>query len=216
MTPRRNALAVLLLASICAAPASAHKIRPGLYENTSKIISGNPLGNSARQLQQGTMAEPAPEERERTADISKQMSQAIANMPPEQRKEMKEMLGKQGLDLESIQSMQVNVKPDGAVNMKLCVTKQMAERSEFLLQPQDSCKYKVGKFVGGVMKFSSTCAEPAATGEGEVRVTGPNTYATKMRVVMHEAGRQQTIVAEVVSKWLGADCGSVKPQASQR
>ncbi|MES3023269.1 MAG: DUF3617 domain-containing protein [Pseudomonadota bacterium] len=218
MTPRLNALAVILLASTCAMPASAQTIKPGLYEITSKVGGDNPMSKSRgrqQQQQKAAMADLTPEQRKQMADLPKQMEKMMADMPPEQRKAMKEMMAKQSGNMEAFQSMQLETNADGSTTMKMCMTKEMVDHGQ-LMQQQPNCKQTMGKMTGGVMKFSYNCTKPASTAEGEVRIIGPNSFSTKMKMVSKEPGQEGTMEVESTSKWLGTNCGSVKPFTLQR
>ncbi|GAB3477562.1 hypothetical protein [Polaromonas eurypsychrophila] len=80
-------------------PALAQSTKPGLWEINHK------MGGSAEMDQ--AMA---------------QMQQQMAGMPPAQRKQMEDMLAKQG--------MSMGPSAGGGISMKVCMTKEMAERNE--------------------------------------------------------------------------------------
>ena len=72
MKTRLTALAVLSLASITAAPASAQDFKPGLYQVTSKISGNNQMAAMMTQ-QKEAMAKMTPEQRRQMADMPKMM-----------------------------------------------------------------------------------------------------------------------------------------------
>jgi hypothetical protein len=210
MTSRFTALAAISLAALVSAPASAQTIKPGLYQITSKMSGNNEMGKAMAQ-QKEAMAKMTPEQRKAMADMPRQMEKMMADMPPAQRKAMKDMMAKQGKNMDAMQSMQVETNADGSTSMKMCMTKEMVDRNQFGANQQGNCKHNTGKFSGGVMKFSYVCTQPVASGEGEVRVTGPSSYSTKMKMVHTDRGQKQVMEVESNSTWLGANCGSVKP-----
>jgi hypothetical protein len=109
-----------------------------------------------------------------------------------------------------MQSMQMTHNADGTTSMKMCVTQEMIDRRNFSTQ-QGDCKQSNGKLSGGVMKMSYTCATPPSKGEGELRITGPNSLTTHMKMVSTDPASKQTMELESTSTWLGAACGNVKP-----
>jgi len=169
-----------LLAALCL-PAAAQSLKPGLWELTNRMQSSDPKVDQA-------MA---------------QMQQQMAAMPPEQRKQMEEMLAKQGMKLGSA--------GPGAISAKVCMTKEMLEREGVPAQQQDNCKTTVQPRVGNTQKISFRCTNPDSSGEGEYTFTSPEAYTGKMRVTSVRQGKTDTMTMDGAGKWLGADCGGIKP-----
>ena len=118
----------LLLASAALAFASgayAQTTKPGLWEITNKMQSSS--GEMEKAM----------------ANMEKQM----ASMPPEQRKQMQDMMAKQGMSMGSASG--------GGMSMKVCITKEMAERNELPQQQQGDCKTTRSPVSGNTMKFLS-------------------------------------------------------------
>jgi hypothetical protein len=208
MTPRLIALAALSLATLTT-PAIAQDIKPGLYEVTSKMGGNNKLGEMMKQ-QKEALAKMTPEQRRQLADMPRQMAKMMEGMSPEQREKMKGMMGKQAGAMEAMQSMQMTQNADGSSTMKMCVTKEMVDKRSFTGQ-RGACTHNAAPMVGGVMKIAYTCSQPPSKGEGEIRMTGPGSFTTKMRMVSTVPGNKDTMELDSTSTWMGADCGSVKP-----
>jgi hypothetical protein len=166
-----------------ATTAGAQALKPGLWEVTHKMNSGN------SQMDQ------------QMAQMQKQM----AAMPPAQRKQMEEMMAKQGTQMPG-------AAPRGGMSMKMCMTKEMAERSEIPAQ-QGDCKTTQQSRSGNTMKMAFTCTNPPSSGEGQYTFTSPEAYSMKMVVTTTVQGKPQKMNMEGSGKWLGADCGNVKPIA---
>ena len=47
--------------------------------------------------------------------------------------------------------------------------------------------------------------------EGDVTFVSPEAYTMRMAVTTQTEGRPETVNLDASGKWLGADCGSVKP-----
>jgi hypothetical protein len=76
----------------------------------------------------------------------------------------------------------VVISNDGVI-AKMCITPEMAAKQQLPIQQHGNCSYQHAPAVGNTMAFSFSCTNPQASGEGNAT-----------------SGR-----------WLGADCGAVKP-----
>lgn len=134
------------------------------------------------------------------ADMQKQM----AAMPPEQRKQMEAMMAKQGVQMGSA--------PGGAMSLKMCMTKEMAERNEIPAN-QGDCKTTSQQRTGNTMRMSFTCTKPPSSGETQFTFTSPEAYTMKMTATTTASGKPEKVTMEGSGKWLSADCGNIKPMA---
>ena len=57
----------------------------------------------------------------------------------------------------------------------------------------------------------SSCVNPASSGEGQFTFNSPESYSMKMLVNTTVQGKPETVNMEGTGKWLGADCGDIKP-----
>ncbi len=176
----RYFLAACIAAFAC--HAGAQNLKPGLWEITQRM-GGSPQMDQA-------MA---------------QMQKQMAAMPPEQRKQMEDMLAKQGVQMGSSGA--------GGMSVKVCMTKEMVERNEFPAQQQGDCKTTTQQRTGNTMKMAFTCTQPPSSGEGQFTFVSPEAYAMKMAVTTTMRGKAESMTMEGNGKWQGADCGSVKPLA---
>jgi hypothetical protein len=127
----------------------------------------------------------------------------MANMPPEQKKMMQDMMAKQG--------MQTGAGGPGGMSVKTCLTKEMAERNEVPAQKGD-CKTTKQEKSGNTMKFAVTCSNPPSTSEGQITFTSSEAYNMKMVTRSRvDSKNPQTMNMEMNGKWLSSDCGSIKP-----
>lgn len=133
-------------------------------------------------------------------------SDAFKNMPkipPEQMKQMREM----GVNMPQMQ--------DGGMVSKMCITKEMAERDEApqMNQKESGCESKNYKRSGNTYSLDIVCDGPDMKGTGKVK----GTYASNERFSSSydfkgtAHGQPINHQQEATGKWLGADCGSVKP-----
>ncbi|MEO8390748.1 DUF3617 domain-containing protein [Polaromonas sp.] len=162
--------------------ALAQTTKPGLWEVTNKMQSSS--GEMEKAM----------------ASMEKQ----LAGMSPEQRKQMQEMMGKQG--------MSMGPSAGGGMSMKMCVTKEMAERNELPQQQQGACKTTQSPRSGNTMKISYVCTQPPSSGEGVMTFNGDTAYTMKMNTTTTVKGKPEKITMDATGKWLSSDCGTVKPK----
>ena len=176
-------LAGIVAFGLIATPAAAQTMKPGLWEINNKMGGSGDTGAKMAAAQ---------------AEMQKQM----AAMPPEQRKQMEKMMAQQG----------VNMAPSGAgggMAVRVCITKEMAARNE--TPTQGDCKQEQLQKSGNTSKFKFTCSKPPSSGEGEVTMNNPESYTMKMKMTSQEKGKPEQMTMDAQGKFLGNDCGSVKP-----
>ena len=127
----------------------------------------------------------------------------MAKLPPEQRKMMQDMMAKQG----------VSIGAGGTANgIRYCLGKEQAERGE---PPQDKdgrCKRDSLERSGATTRFKFSCSNPPSSGSGEFTLVSDKAYTMKMVVEQSGQGRPQRMEMQQQGKWLGADCGNLKPR----
>ena len=160
--------------------ASAQSTKPGLWEINTKMQSAS--GEMEKAM----------------ANMEKQM----AGMPPEQRKQMQDMMAKQGVSMGSA---------GGGMSMKTCLTREMAERNELPQQQRGDCKTTQSPRSGNTMKFSYVCTQPPSSGEGVMTFSGDTAYTMKMNTTSTVKGKPEQMSMDASGKWLSADCGNIKP-----
>ena len=161
--------------------ASAQSTKPGLWEINTKMQSAS--GEMEKAM----------------ANMEKQ----LAGMSPEQRKQMQDMMARQGMSL--------GTSGGGGMSMKTCLTKEMAERNELPQQQQGDCKTTQSPRSGNTMKISYTCTQPPSSGEGVMTFNGDTAYTMKMNTTTTVKGKPEKMTMDASGKWLSADCGNIKP-----
>lgn len=129
-----------------------------------------------------------------------EMQQQMASMPPEQRKMMEQMMAQQGMGMGT-----------SGRSIKVCITKEQAERDE-VPQQEGSCTQQVVQRTANTIKVKFSCAgNPPTSGEGEVTFLSPTAYTGKMTVNTMVDGKPERMSMEQSGKWLSGDCGNIKP-----
>lgn len=175
---------VVLVMSCCAglAFAQAHSIKPGLWEVTHQAAGGNAKMDEAM----------------------KRMEQQVANMPPEQRKKMEEMMARRGVGL-------AGFAPGGGSVFKVCISKEMAARRQMPMQQRGDCTQNVTSQSASGMHMQFSCKTPPIQGEGDFTFSGDSAYQMTMTTTAQIHGKAETTSMNASGKWLSADCGTLKP-----
>jgi hypothetical protein len=130
------------------------------------------------------------------------MQQHMANLSPEQRQRAEGMMAKHG----------VSFGNDG-VAVKMCITPEMAAQQRLPIQQRGNCTYQHAPMSASSMKFSFTCTNPQASGDGSVTFSGPTAYTSTMRVASNASGSAETVNVDSAGRWVSADCGGIEPIA---
>lgn len=124
----------------------------------------------------------------------------LGSLSPEQRQSVQQTLEKNGVQMDLA---------NGAMNSKICITREMIERKEVPIQSGD-CRTQTTPAGANRLQVNFSCTRPRASGEGEMTVDSPTSYHAQMRV-HNQDQPNQVVNMNVAGRWLGADCGSVRP-----
>ena len=172
----KTLVAAAAVLAFSALPASAQTMKPGLWEINNKMSGGQ---------KDHAMAD---------------MQTQLAQMPPEQRKQMEAMMAQRGVRMAP--------SANGGMTVQVCMTKEMVERND--VPTREGCTATKNQRSGNTIHVAFSCKNPPSSGEGDVSFT-PESYKSHMTIHASEQGRPQTKVKDADGKWLKADCGSVRP-----
>lgn len=128
-------------------------------------------------------------------DPSAHMKAALAKMPEAQKKQMMDMMAKQGAGMSS----------DG--NTQVCYSKQMIEKPENMQKQPTKCDTKVTKNTATEVATSFKC-EDGTTGDAKWTVPSPEKMEGLVNV-KNPKGKLSKI--HYSGKFEKADCGTIKP-----
>jgi hypothetical protein len=134
-------------------------------------------------------------------------SDAMKNMPkipPAQMEQMKKM----GVPVP---------QADGVIKHKVCISKEMAEREDPYMERQESgCQMKNHQKTGNSYVVDMVCDGPNLKGTGKVKGTYASNESFNSSYSFKGTAHGQPVDhnSESNGKWLGADCGTVKPMDS--
>ncbi|WP_229256630.1 DUF3617 domain-containing protein [Duganella lactea] len=164
------------LTMLAAAHASAQTVKPGLWELTNKIKTGDSQTDQA---------------------LSAALAQ-LAVLPPDQRAKVAGMMAQNGVSMPQAGA-------DGSLKVTACVTPEMAARKELPLNQQGQCTSRQDPVAGG-LNVSFTCTNPASSGNGQIRFQGDNAYTATMNVTNNSGTGPRNATVESNGRWLGATC----------
>jgi hypothetical protein len=129
------------------------------------------------------------------------MAAQMQNMPPEARKQMEAMMKQRGVDMSG-----------GAGNMKICMTREQLDEGRWR-SDEGRCKTDFLTRTATQWKWRSVCTQPPSESEGEANIASPERYTVKVTTTSQRKGEPRSTQMTMNAKWLGADCGDVKPMA---
>jgi hypothetical protein len=129
-----------------------------------------------------------------------EMQKQLAALPADQRKMMEQMMAGQG----------VGVGPKGQT-VRVCVTPAMADRDQ-MPQADGDCRQTTQRS-GNKVSFKFSCTgDPPSSGEGVYTLLSDKAYEGRATMSTIVNGKPEKMNMTHSGKWLGADCGAVKPR----
>jgi hypothetical protein len=182
-----RSLAVCLAAlAALSAYAAGLGLKPGLWETriVKQVIDGRDM--TAQMTAQAA-----------------QMQQMMASLPPDQRAKMEAQLKQSGAAQGS----------NGG--FRICISPEMAKRDTPIVDKEGRCQPTKVSHSGNQTTYEFSCNIHGNTmsGKGEATASG-DLITTRTDVTMNNANGQTRVMhSESEMKYLGADCGDVKPPA---
>lgn len=127
------------------------------------------------------------------------MSARLQDLPPAARERMEAMMKERGVDMGA----------DGGA-MKICLSKESLDAGQWQ-NTQSSCKTTYSSRSDKSWKWHSVCTQPAVESDGEALFTDDKNYSVNTTMKMSMNGADRITHMKITSKWLGADCGDIKP-----
>ncbi|MEZ5619140.1 MAG: DUF3617 domain-containing protein [Rhodocyclaceae bacterium] len=134
-----------------------------------------------------------------------QMQQQLASMPPEQRKQMEAMMGRQGMGMGS------------GGTARICISEEMAKRDTPVVDPEGRCQPTKMSRSGNTMRYEVDCTVDGrrSQGKGESTFSG-NMVHSRMDMTTTDARGRHTMQTESQMTWLGRDCQGLAPVGGGR
>jgi len=134
---------------------------------------------------------------QKAPDLGEQMKK----MSPEMRKRMEANMKLHGVDMSG-----------GPGSMKMCMTRESLDQGRWQ-GAEGNCKTDFTSRSASSWKWRSSCGQPPSQSEGEASFASPESYTVKSNTTMTLQGQTRVTQMVMSGKWLGADCGDLKPIA---
>lgn len=185
--------ALLCLGSLLAVPAFAQtdlNMQAGLWELKPIKTVTDGVDNSAQM-----------------SDQAAKMQAAMASMTPDQRAKMEAMMQQHGVNMSA---------SGGAITMQFCRTPEQAQKHSIPVGQNGRCQSNVTTS-GSTVTFSYNCPLNGGTESGKGTATrSGDTVTIVSDGTSSGAGGTHTTHGEIQMRYLGADCGAVKPMADPK
>jgi len=141
-------------------------------------------------------------ERNGAAQKIPDMSERLKSMSPEQRKQVEAMMKQHGVDMSG-----------GLGKLRICLNKDSLDQGRWQGRGEGDtrCKTDVSERSNTSWKWHSVCTDPQSETTGEALFANAENYTVKSTTTMAWQGQTKTTQTTIRSKWLGGDCGDVKP-----
>jgi hypothetical protein len=175
------------------------RFRSFLTASTLALAALTAAAQSAPKIKPGLWEIHVEQEKngQKMPDPSERMRDHMKSMTPERRKQFEEMMKQRGVDTSA----------GGAI--KICYTQKMLEHGAF--SDQGGCKTNFSDRSATSWKWHSVCPQLNYESDGEARFTDPENFVVKSSGASTSAGTTVKMSSTRTGKWLGADCGNVKP-----
>ena len=135
-------------------------------------------------------------------DRSAQMAERMKNMSPETRAKMQAMMKERGVDFTA----------SGGTHV--CFDKNSMDIAQ--LEKQSTCKTDFSSRTGSAWKWHSVCSQFKTESDGEALFTNAESYTVDTTTTSTMSGQPKTTKRTMQGKWLGSDCGDLKPFSMKR
>lgn len=124
----------------------------------------------------------------------------MQKLPPERRQAMEDMLTRQGVEM-------------GDKGVRACLSEEQVKSQALPFQDdRPGCNQEVTERSDQLWKFRFHC--PDSQGEGETRFVSDREFTTVVNIVT--AGKSGVTHMESHARWVGSDCGGLKPGQGAR
>jgi hypothetical protein len=128
---------------------------------------------------------------------------ALSRLSPEARARMADAMKARGVSM-----------PDANGATKVCLTKEMFESGRWQQMASEAgCTTNYSTLSSTSWKWHSSCTALKSESDAEMIFNSPESYRTKVMTTATVMGKTNTSTRIVQGKWLGADCGDIKPFA---
>jgi hypothetical protein len=137
-------------------------------------------------------------------NMSAQMGEQMKKLPPEMRQKMEAQMKARGLQM---------TPSDGQMGIRMCITREMLDKNQWQ-KPDSHCQNTGQSQSGSKWSWKFKCTQPPSEGEGSTTFQGADAYVSEIHMSSQRNGQPVVMDMKHHAKWLGADCGDLKPLSS--
>ncbi len=127
------------------------------------------------------------------------VSAHLKSLPPEARKQMEAAMREKGIDMGA-----------GDGSLKVCMSRESLDQGGWQ-GTQAGCKTEFTSRTASSWKWRATCMQPPSETVGEALFANPESYTVKTTSKATVDGTPRTVQASINARWLGDNCGGLKP-----
>lgn len=141
-------------------------------------------------------------ERETNGQKAPDMSERLKNMPPERRAQIEAMMKQRGMEA-------------NGNTVKVCQTREMLDSKKFV-NPIPDCKTTYSTRTDSSWKSHTSCPENHLESDSEIIFSNSENYVVKTSSTTKSGSETKVSHMTRTGKWLSADCGDIKPLATEK
>ena len=138
-------------------------------------------------------------EREIDGKKAPDLNEHLKSLSPEMRQRMEANMKQRGVDISG-----------GDAGMKMCMNRESLDQGKWQGE-QTNCKTEFTSRSNSLWKWHATCSQPVSVSDGEATFASTEAYTVKNTSTMTLQGKARVSKMTLNAKWLGADCGDLKP-----
>ena len=134
-------------------------------------------------------------------EIARPEQAALSRLSPEARARMADVMKARGISM-----------PDADGAIKACLTKETFDSGAWQQMASEAgCTTNYSTLTGTTWEWHSSCTALKSESDGEAVFSSSESYTTKVTTTATVIGKANTLTRIVQGKWLGADCGDIRP-----
>lgn len=126
-----------------------------------------------------------------------QLQGLMKNLPPEARAQIEKHVGANGTAMAAGQ------------DVKVCISPEQAAKNEFPTDPTGKCKLMNNTRTGNTIAIKMQCSKGDV--DAVITLHDAASWSSTMKGSAQNGGQNYTMDMQATGKWLGNDCGTLKP-----
>lgn len=125
-------------------------------------------------------------------------TEQMKNLPPDVRAKVEAMMKEKGVGM-----------GEGGMN-RVCLSRESLDKGSWQGQ-NENCKTEFTGRSTTSWKWHSVCTRPESESDGEALFANSENYTVKTHMKMKVQGQERMTTMTIQAKWMGNNCGDIKP-----